>query len=125
MTLCKIESIITQSLEIEQYSSLEFSMTAEESIEFKFPLESIFLFVVSLKAQLIRFSDSCNLDLELLVPLITIVILLFSRKVDAAIAQPLFFVKPVFKPSLPFTLFNNLFLLGCFILLYSNSFSWK
>ncbi len=30
MTLCKIESIITQSLEIEQYSSLEFSMIAED-----------------------------------------------------------------------------------------------
>ena len=67
------------------------------------------------KAQLIRLEASFNLDLELFVPLITVVIRLLSLLAVAAIPQPEALVKPVFKPSAPWTEDNNLFLLGCLI----------
>ena len=80
---------------------------------------------VWLKAQLIKLIDSFNLDLELFVPLITIVILLLSRLAVAAIPHPDFFVKPVFNPSAPGTWYKSLFLFGWVISLYVNSFISK
>ena len=62
-----------------------------------------------------RLEASFSLDLELLVPLITAVTRLSFLLAVAAIPQPEALVKPVFKPSAPWTDDNNLFLLGCLI----------
>ena len=71
-------------------------------------VDNNFFWLVCVNAQFNRLEDSFNLDLALLVPLITNVILRLSIIEEADIPHPDFFVKPVLRPSAPVKLFNNL-----------------